>query len=336
MVTKSIARPIVLGRYLPTIFFIILLVLAYFVIKPFIFTLVFAVILAYVLAPVHAFIHKRIKNSTASSIILIVLLALILSIGGFYFVNTIVNQSIEVFNSLAELGTTEIGELFSSPYIKPIIEKVTLTIVEKGTEFLVSLPLFFLNIVIMLFVLFYSFKEKDIGRNIVDVLPLNKSYKEALYTEIKKVSKLVLYGFVLVGLIQGVVGGLSFFIFGVPNPLFWTLVMVVASILPLGPWLVWVPAVVLKFAAGDMVAAFGLALFGLVITNNIDLFVRPLIVGKKARIHPLIILIGGLGGILAFGPIGIIIGPLIIAFAISFLKVYREEQRKVEKLTKKQ
>lgn len=329
---KKVARPIVLGRYLPTFFFILLLFLAYLVIKPFIFTLIFAVILAYILAPLHVFIHRKIKNSTVSSLILVVIIALVLFIGGFYFVSTVVNEARDIFITLksSEIGTTQIEEFFGSPYIKPIVEKVALTVVGKGTQFLVSLPLFFLNIIIMLFVLFYSFKEKDIGRNIVNLLPMKESYKESLYAELKKVSKLVLYGFVIVGIIQGIIGGLSFLIFKVPNPLFWTLVMVVASILPIGPWLVWIPVAALKFMTGDVTAAIGLALFGIIITNNIDLFVRPLVVGKKAQIHPLIVLIGGLGGLLAFGPIGLIIGPLIIAFTISFLRVYKGEQKEAD------
>ena len=139
----------------------------------------------------------------------------------------------------------------------------------------------------------------------------------------------MIYGFVVVGFIQGVVGGLSFFIFGVPNPLFWTLAMIIASILPIGPWLVWIPAAALQFAMGEVAAAVGLAIFGLVVTNNIDLILRPILVGKKAEMHPLIILVGGLGGIITFGAIGLIIGPLILAFTISFIKVYRDEQRKL-------
>lgn len=332
-----IARPIILGRYLPTIFFILLLIFTYFVIKPFIFTLIFSVVLAYILTPIHNLIQRKIKNPTASALILLILLALVLSIGGFFFVKTVVNEARDVFLTLkvAELGSTQIEEILTSPYIKPIFAKASLIVVEEGTKFLVSLPLFFLNIIIMLFVLFYAFKEKNIGRKLVDVLPLRETYKESLYSEIKKVSKLVIYGFVIVGLIQGIVGGLGFLIFGVPNPIFWTLVMIVASILPIGPWLVWIPAAAFLFISGNMFAAFGLALFGLVITNNIDMVIRPLLVSKKADIHPLIVLIGGLGGMLAFGVIGLIIGPLIIAFTISFLKVYKEEQKRIERIKEK-
>ncbi|HIH18216.1 MAG TPA: AI-2E family transporter [Nanoarchaeota archaeon] len=328
---KRLVRPIILGRYLPTIFFVLFVLLSYLIIKPFIFTLIFAVILAYILSPLHALIQRKIKSSTASAIILIILLAILLSVGGFYFVKTLVHEAKEIFVTFqeAELGTTKVQELLSSPYIKPIVEKTSLAVVEKGTQFLVSLPLFMLNIIIMLFVLFYAFKEKDVGRNVVEMLPLRESYKESLYNEIRKISKLVIYGFVVVGFIQGVVGGLSFFIFGVPNPLFWTLAMIIASILPIGPWLVWIPAAALQFAMGEVAAAVGLAIFGLVVTNNIDLILRPILVGKKAEMHPLIILVGGLGGIITFGAIGLIIGPLILAFTISFIKVYRDEQRKL-------
>ncbi len=328
---KRLVRPIILGRYLPTIFFVLFILLSYLIIKPFIFTLIFAVILAYVLSPLHALIQKKIKSSTASAIILIVLLAVLLSVGGFYFVKTLVNEAKEVFITFqaSEFGNTRVQELLTSPYIKPIVEKTSLAVIEKGTAFLVSLPLFILNIIIMLFVLFYAFKEKDVGKNIVEMLPLRESYKESLYNEIRKISKLVIYGFVVVGFIQGVIGGIGFLIFGVPNPLFWTLAMIIASVLPIGPWIVWIPAAALKFAIGDVAAAAGLAIFGLVITNNIDLILRPILVGKKAEMHPLIILVGGLGGIITFGAIGLIIGPLILAFTISFIKVYRDEQKKL-------
>src|SRR3989338_4178116 len=201
---KRLVRPIILGRYLPTIFFVLFVLLSYLIIKPFIFTLIFAVILAYILSPLHALIQRKIKSSTASAIILIILLAILLSVGGFYFVKTLVHEAKEIFVTFqeAELGTTKVQELLSSPYIKPVVE----------------------------------------------MLPLRESYKESLYNEIRKISKLVIYGFVVVGFIQGVVGGLSFFIFGVPNPLFWTLAMIIASILPIGPWLVLIPAGALEFA----------------------------------------------------------------------------------------
>ena len=176
---KRLVRPIILGRYLPTIFFVLFVLLSYLIIKPFIFTLIFAVILAYILSPLHALIQRKIKSSTASAIILIILLAILLSVGGFYFVKTLVHEAKEIFVTFqeAELGTTKVQELLSSPYIKPIVEKTSLAVVEKGTQFLVSLPLFMLNIIIMLFVLFYAFKEKDVGRNVVEMLPLRESYK---------------------------------------------------------------------------------------------------------------------------------------------------------------
>ena len=328
---KRLAKPVILARYLPTIFFILLIALAYFVIKPFLMTVIFALILAYILNPLYSIINSKIKNSTISALLMIILLAVLLTLGGFYFVNALVKEAKAVFLQLkvSEIGPEGLDKLLTSPYIKPMVENATLKIINAGTQFLVSIPLVILNIVIMLFVLFYAFKEKDISRNVLDMLPLSEHYKESLYNEVKKTSKLVLYGFIVIGFIQGIIGGLAFFAFGVPNPLFWTVVMIVASILPLGPWLVWIPAVIFKFLSAQYLAALGLAIFGAAIVNNVDLFIRPLLVGKKAGMHPLVILIGGTGGILAFGPLGLIIGPLIIAFTIAFLKVYRDEQNRL-------
>lgn len=236
-------------------------------------------------------------------------------------------ESREIFLGvkLGEAGPQELREIINSPYIKTAISKATATIVEKGSEFLVNLPLFIINVIVMFFVIFYLFKHPNFGRRVIESISLHEKYERALYDEIKKISALLIYGVVVVGVIQGIIGGIGLWIFGIENPFFWTTVMIVASILPLGAWIVWLPMAIVKLVSADYFAGIGLLLYGVVIISLSDNILRSIIVRKKTSMQPMLVLVGGLGGIPILGPLGIVLGPIILAYTVNFLSIYKKE-----------
>jgi predicted PurR-regulated permease PerM len=133
----------------------------------------------------------------------------------------------------------------------------------------------------------------------------------------------VIRGALIVAILQGIMAGLGFLIFGVPNPAFWGMIVVVASLIPIvGTWLIIIPAIIYLFATGHVFGAFGFLIWSGVIVNVIYNIVSPQLMRRGTGIHPYIILLGVLGGIAFFGPIGFLLGPFIVALLFSLLNMY--------------
>jgi predicted PurR-regulated permease PerM len=131
-----------------------------------------------------------------------------------------------------------------------------------------------------------------------------------------------------IGVIQGALGGLAFWVAGVPGPAFWGTVMVVLAIIPaVGTALVWIPAVISLFMSGQTGAAFGLLAWCVLVVSTIDNFLRPRLVGRDARMSDLLILLSTLGGIAAVGAVGFIVGPIVAALFVTVWDLYGETFR---------
>ena len=136
----------------------------------------------------------------------------------------------------------------------------------------------------------------------------------------------VIYGQVVIGIVQGLAVGLGFFIFKVPNALFLTLLASLAGIFPIiGTTIIWAPVVIYLLIAGNTFPALGVLVFGL-ISASIDNLARPVFVSKRTQMHSALVLIGMIGGLLLFGVIGVILGPLIIAYLLIVLEIYRNKR----------
>lgn len=140
----------------------------------------------------------------------------------------------------------------------------------------------------------------------------------------------VVYGYLMIALIQGGLGALGFFIFGVTSPIFWGLIMALFALIPiLGTGVVWIPASLILFFDGMiqssnwlMFKGVGLFLYGILIISTIDNILKPKLISEKAKVHPVIIMIGVFGGLLLFGPLGVIIGPLVLAMTQVVFETY--------------
>jgi predicted PurR-regulated permease PerM len=137
------------------------------------------------------------------------------------------------------------------------------------------------------------------------------------------VTRATLRGSLLIGLIQGGVAGLAFWVAGVPGPAFWGTVMVVLSIIPaIGASLIWIPAVIYLFMAGQVVAGVGLLAWCAIVVGTIDNLLRPRLIGRDARMSDLMILLSTLGGIVLFGAVGFIVGPIVAALFVTVWHIY--------------
>ncbi len=136
-------------------------------------------------------------------------------------------------------------------------------------------------------------------------------------------TRATLKGSLLIGLIQGGAAGLGFWVGGVPGPAFWGTVMVVLSILPaIGAAIIWIPAVIYLFLVGEVASGVGLLVWCAVVVGSIDNLLRPRLIGRDARMSDLLILISTLGGILLFGAVGFVVGPIVAALFVTVWHIY--------------
>jgi predicted PurR-regulated permease PerM len=137
------------------------------------------------------------------------------------------------------------------------------------------------------------------------------------------VSRATLKGTLVIGLIQGALGGLAIWAAGLQSPVFWGAMIVVLSCIPgLGPALVWVPAFVYLVLTGRAGVAVVFAVWFLLIVGLIDNFLRPRLVGKDTQLPDLLILLSTLGGIAALGPLGLVIGPIVAALFVTIWDIF--------------
>ena len=187
------------------------------------------------------------------------------------------------------------------------------------------------NFLLMLFVVLYAmyFFLKD-GRKVLDkmlyYLPLGPQDEVRVVRQFVSVSRATLKGTLVIGLIQGVLGGLAFLVLGLDGAAFWGTVMVVLSVIPgLGHGLVWAPAAVYLAATNQWAAAIGLFIWGAAVIGSIDNFLRPWLVGKDTELPDLMILVSTLGGLILFGAVGFVVGPIVAALFVTVWDLYGAE-----------
>lgn len=183
---------------------------------------------------------------------------------------------------------------------------------------------FLFQLFIMLYAMFFFLID---GGRILDrilyYMPLGPKEEERMVEKFVSVSRATIKGTLVIGVVQGGAAGLGFFVAGIPGAAFWGTVMAVLSIIPgVGAALIWVPGVVYLLTVGKVFAAVALAIWCAVVVGTMDNLLRPRLVGKDAKMSDLMILLGTLGGILLFGAVGFIIGPVIAALFVTVWDIY--------------
>ncbi|MCP4258517.1 MAG: AI-2E family transporter [Planctomycetes bacterium] len=177
---------------------------------------------------------------------------------------------------------------------------------------------------IMLYTMFFFLMDGDqLLDKILYYLPLQDKDERRLLNKFTSVTRASLRGTVIIGIVQGALGGLAFAAVGIPSAVFWATIMAVLSIIPaLGATLVWGPAAIILVFSGNYMKAAGLTAFCGLVVGLADNFLRPRLVGKDTEMHDLLILFGTLGGIAMFGVMGIIIGPILAALFTTIWEIY--------------
>jgi predicted PurR-regulated permease PerM len=183
-----------------------------------------------------------------------------------------------------------------------------------------------LKIALMFLFMFYFLLDgPHMLQRIVRLSPLPDGYEHALFERFLVVGRGAFMGIFVIGAIQGLLTGVLLWLTGVPSPVFLGVLAMVASIIPaFGAGLVWVPAALYLFLSGSLAAGFVVVLVGASVISTVDNLLRPLVVGKSIKMHDSMVLVSTLGGLLAFGLPGFLLGPIVAAFFLSCWNIYEE------------
>ena len=328
--------------YFLLVFLLGIFAITFFIFKPFLFALILAIIFATVFEPVHKKILRIVRGRNAFAALLSSIAILTIVIVPLIFLGAqIFRETTQLYSSLVlSGGTTELSRsvnnaLQSLTRFSPIPITFSVDVnhyVQQGIQWLLqnlgslfaSVTKILLDIFVFLIALYYSFKDgHKLKRAVIALSPLQDVHNERIFNKLAIAINSVIKGNFVVALVQGLLTAIGFFIFGVPNIVLWGSVAAVAALVPgVGTSLVLIPGVLYLFFIGNLASAVGLLIWGMLVVGLIDNFLRPKLVEREVRIHSLLILLSILGGIGFFGPIGFLLGPLVLSMFFALFEIY--------------
>jgi predicted PurR-regulated permease PerM len=322
------------------IILIILLVLSFFLLKPIIMAIILGIILAFIFNPVYDFVFNYTKRKNITASLMCLLLIILIVVPLWYVFPVAINQSIKFYMNSQDLDfVTPLKTIFPSFFqseqfaneigqaLHSFVTKTTSSLMNSLSDVILDFPTLFLKLLVVFFTFFFVLRDKsEMVEYIQSLLPFSKEVEKRLFKSSKDLTISILYGQVLLGIAQGITAGIGFFIFGVPNALLLTLFAAVAGIFPIiGSLVVWVPVAIYLFLEGNTVSALGVVMFGL-IASVIEALFKPIFISRRAKMNSSLILFGMVGGILFFGLLGLILGPLILAYLFIVIEAYRNKK----------
>jgi predicted PurR-regulated permease PerM len=315
-------------------------------IRTFLMTILMAALFSGVSYGVHRRITRRFGGREKPAAVVTLLLLVALVVGPLLAVlGAVANEAQRVNNTLLprlQQLVNEPGELdrrlqylpgysYIEPYRAQILTRAGELVGTAGTFLFNALSattratvVFIFHFVVMLYTMFFFLIDgPGMVRAILAHLPVGETDKSRMLEKFVSVTRATLKGTVLIGLAQGLLGGLAFWMFGIEGAIFWGTVMTVLSIIPgIGGALVWVPAALILMATGALWKGIGLALFCGLVVGSVDNLLRPILVGRDTRMHELLIFFSTLGGLIAFGAMGFILGPIVAALFLTIWEMF--------------
>lgn len=327
------------------------LYLAYRLVEPYLVPIFLAVVLVVVAGPLYELVLRftRGRRSLASALSCLIIF-FILVLPFFFMAGVITSQALDLYNTVsAQLGSAQLQKLFDQgmgrldPYMANLqkhlgfdetdvvkhvgewVKEVSNLLYSNLASLVKGFTGVVVSFVLILFVTFYLFMDGHrMADRILALSPLPIELNERIRDDFLASLRSTLKGTVVLAFIQGLGCGLGFWVFGVPNAPFWGTVMVFASVVPMvGTALVWLPACIYLLVLGNQGQAAGVAVWSLIVGTISDNFLRPKLLGGAGSIHPLLTFFSVLGGLAAFGMVGLILGPLVLAMLLSLVDVYQ-------------
>lgn len=326
-------------------FFGILLFLLYqllHILSPFTGALLASATFALIFYPLNIWIRKKIvSNRTAaagiSTITAVLTLALPLMIFGWLLIKESKNlypktnlwlssfsqENIEAKlpENLRAYWSLDAAEILADS-LKSLQEKIS----KSGAVILKNIFFFLVNFGVMIFTLFMFFRDGERFLHwFIDIIPMDQEYKNRVASQLSVTTMAVVRGLLLTAMIQGFIGAFGYWLAGVNSPALFGLLTSFAALVPfVGTSLVWLPLAIGMYFLSTFKAAIFVLLWGAIAVGLTDNFLRPILIGKEAKLPVFLLFLGIIGGMKVYGPIGLFLGPLLISLVLVFLQIYRE------------
>jgi predicted PurR-regulated permease PerM len=197
-------------------------------------------------------------------------------------------------------------------------------LVSVASQMTATTAAFLLNLFVMIYAMFFFFRDGEkILERIFYYLPLSDEDEALMLQRFSSITRATVKGTLVIGIIQGALAGFAFWVAGIDGSAFWGTIMAILSIVPgIGAALIWVPAVIYLMMTGQLLAGLLLFAWCAAVVGTIDNILRPILVGKDAKMPDLLILVGTLGGLFLFGPTGFIVGPIVCGLFLTMWDIY--------------
>ncbi len=336
-----------------TLFFTIMIfvfLLFLYLLAPFFFPIFWAAVISNIFSPFYKYLNRKLHNPSAAAAIIFLVVAIIIILPGSIIGSVLFGESMRMYESLdADGGNIDnivkgitsivkdneyvarlhINEHFWTEKFSEIARTISNYIFINLKALTQNTFVFIVQFSVMLYTLFYFIRDGDklLGK-VVRVFSLGKEREKVLYERFVTAAKATLKVTLIIGGIQGTLGGLLFWFTGIQGPLMWGAVMIFTAIVPVvGCSIIWGPAGVIMLIMGHFWKGIIILAFGVLVISMVDHFLRPILIGRDVQMHPLLVFLSTLGGLSLFGFSGFIIGPIIASLLMAIWAMYEEFYR---------
>jgi predicted PurR-regulated permease PerM len=326
--------------------------LLYTILSPFLSSIIWAILLAMIFYPLFKKLQRLLKKKEFLSALIMTLLVLIIIVLPFTLLMiSLASEVVDVYHRVEEMIKTgqlqaylermkglpifkwilaKLGQYIDLSQTDPLplllknLKQISTFIFNQTTTLLKGFSTFIAGFFFTLLSLYYLFKDGSrFFKGLKEIIPLPSQERDLLIQRFKDMIYATLYGGILIAMIQGLLGGLSFWILGLPSPIFWGTAMALLSFIPIGGTaLIWAPAALLLLIGGAILKGLILLGVGVFVISMVDNLLKPFFISSRTNIHPLLLFFAVLGGIQAFGLIGLVAGPLVATLFLTMIEIY--------------
>ena len=325
----------------------IALYLCWLMLRPFITVLEWAAVLVIVFYPIHTRLAKKIKrrglSALVSSVLVIAIVVAPLTFLTLALANELTSTARDLPVHVAQILDPEtpvtgkvskwihdhlaVDTLSSQAFIVEQLKNAGGALLGQSLGLMGNILSWIVKAFFVIFTMYYLFRDGDkIVRALPEALPLNSEQSEAILARTSRVVSASVYGVVTIAMLQGTLGGLAFWLLGVPSPILWAVVLAFVCMIPIaGSFFVWLPASIYLLMTGHWTKAILLSVWGAFVISTIDNFLRPKLIKNQTKLHELFVFFSVLGGISVFGLLGIVLGPVVLAITLGLLQTFTPE-----------
>lgn len=311
---------------------------------PFLSPIIWAIALTVATRAPYDWLLRHTRNPTLTATLGVLLVIALILVPAFFLAQSLGHRLMDLF-SLVQGGSAQkwfqdtldkhprlqrlIEELLGTVDLQAVAQSTAKFLAARLRDLLTGSATLIMQVVFMLFALFFLFRDReDAVRALRSLIPLNGHQTEMLLRRLTDVLTATLQGRVIIAVLQGSLGGLMFWLLGVPEVFIWTVIMILLAMIPfVGTLPVWMPAAVYLGLSDHWIKALILFCWGVFVIGTADNLLYPALVGSKLQLHTAPLFFAVLGGLALFGASGIVLGPLILAGFLALVRIWKDQDR---------